>query len=1069
MRRALLLFALAQIVQGQISSGSISGRIVDESGGVMSGVAVTATQESTGFSRSTVTDQYGSYRIAALAPGAYSIRAEQPGFRTGVASPVVVEVNQHARLDLTLRVGEARELMAITERVSPADTESSAVSYRLDSRTTTALPLDERRVASLVTLGPGAIPRHLGGFVHDSYNDIQQGSRGSVALNPPINGARSTMNSAVLDGAYNTDPNTFATVVSPPMEAVQEFRIQSSMAPVAFAQSGGGTVDVVTKSGGLTFHGSAFEYLRNEATDARNYFDDPALPRSMYRRNQFGGSLGGPLPWRRSFFFASYEGLRGKSAAPQVQLVPPPELRAGDFRGRSVIYDPVNLSPSGARVPFSGNVIPSSRIDPIAARYLSEYEPLPNRPDHPTRNYLDTTPNTSNHDLVSGRVDHQLRDSGLLFARYTLNDERGGAGKFPMRPTSEKLRAQQAVVGHTRGGASWNNELRASFTRLRLFNIPLSAFQADVARDLGILNPPDDPFTFGLPFFFLANFSTLTDDPTLPQVQRDNTWGISETFSHVRGRSTFRAGFQWMNLQLNYRQSSNVRGRYIYSGAFTGGGAGLPTGDALADFLLGFPQSTERTVGNSQGYLRRQGYSFFAQHDWRATSGLSLTAGLRYDYFSPYTEVRSALLNLDYSALPLAPTLANVERAHDPNRLNFSPRFGLAWRLPWLSTARGATVFRAGYGIYYSPEIALESYSLVLNGIRNELNSTTGMEQPVLTTRDGFPSTPGTGFPSHYGLDPNLPTPYVQQWNAGVQRELPGNVLLEAAYVGSKGVHLGRARRFNTALHTETGANLNPRPGNLQANRTFPGLGPIFQFQHIANSSYHSMQLKSEKRFQKSLTFLASFVWSKSIDDASSVVPALFNSGGAQDERDLRRERALSTFHVGRRISAGFVYALPGPNTLRPLLRGWQVSGVVGLQDGKPHDPLYVSTNTANAGTFTRPDIVAGQKAELPASERTPERWFNTAAFTPPPPFRFGNAGRNIIIGPGSHLIDLALHKRFRLTEGAALEFRAESFNLFNRPNLDYPDPYPDQGPFFGRLLLSGQPRRLQFAARIDF
>ncbi|HWQ53429.1 MAG TPA: TonB-dependent receptor [Bryobacteraceae bacterium] len=1069
MKSALLLLALAQIALGQISAGSISGQIADESGGVMSGVTITARQESTGFVRSTVTDRYGEYRIEELSPGVYSIRAERPGFRTAIASHIIVEINQRARLSLRLKLGEAHESVVTTERVSPVQTEDSAISYRLDWATFSELPLDERRVASLVTLGPGAIPRHLSGFVHDSYNDIQQGSRGSVALNPPINGARSTMNSSVLDGAGNTDRNTFATVIAPPMEAVQEFRIQSSLAPVAFAQSGGGVVDVVTKSGGRNVHGSAFEYLRNEATDARNYFEDPELPRSDFRRNQFGASLGGPLPLRSTFFFGTYEGLRGKSASPLVQLVPDATLRGGDFRGRNVIYDPLNLSSSGAPVPFSGNIIPANRIDPIASRYLSSYEPLPNR-DDPSRNYVDATPSTSDHDLASGRIDHQLPDSGLLFVRYILNDERGGiGGNFPLRPTSEKLRAQQVVVGHTRGGASWSNELRASFTRLRLFSIPVSAFQQDVGRELGILNPSTDPFTFGLPFFFLANFSTVTDDPTLPQVQRDNTWGLSESFSKVRGRRTYRAGFHWTNFQLNYRQSSNVRGRYVYSGAFTGGGAGTGAGDALADFLLGFPQTTQRTVGNSQGYLRQQSYGFFVQQDWRATSNLSVSAGLRYEYYSPYTETRSALLNLDYSALPLAPRLVNVAEAHNPNRLDFSPRVGLAWRLPGLLSSRGSTVFRAGYGIYYNPEIALESYSLVLNGIRNEVNSTSGFAQPVLTTRDGFPSTPSTGFPSYFGLDRILPTPYVQQWNAGFQRELPGSILLEAAYVGSKGVHLGRSRRFNTPLHTETGENLDPRPGNLQSLRTFPSLGSITQFQHSANSSYHSLQLKTEKRFQKSLTFLASFVWSKSIDDASSVVPSLFDSGGAQDERNLRRERALSAFHVGRRLSAGFVYGLPAPNRLRFLLRGWELSGVVTLQDGTPFDPLFVATDTANAGTFTRPDIVPGQELRLSPSQRTPERWFNTAAFTAPPPFQFGNAGRNIILGPGNQLIDLALHKRFRLTERANLEFRAESFNTFNKPNFGFPDPYPDHGPFFGRILLSGEPRRVQFASRIEF
>jgi hypothetical protein len=316
-----------------------------------------------------------------------------------------------------------------------------------------------------------------------------------------------------------------------------------------------------------------------------------------------------------------------------------------------------------------------------------------------------------------------------------------------------------------------------------------------------------------------------------------------------------------------------------------------------------------------------------------------------------------------------------------------------------------------------------------------------------------------------------LPTPYVQQWNGGFQRELPGAVVFEASYIGSKGTHLGRFRRFNTALHTETGENLSPRPGDLQSLRTFPTLGPIIQREHIANSSYNSLQLKAEKRFAKSLSFLGSFVWSKSIDDADSVVPGLFASSGAQDERNLSLERGLSFFNVGRRVSAEFVYRLPSPSErkLRLVAGGWELSGLITIQDGTPLDALYSALDIANAGTFNRPNVVPGQSISLPASQRTPEHWFNTAAFSQPAPYTFGNAGRDIIPGPGNEVIDLALHKRFALTERLGLEVRTEGFNVFNHPNFGIPDPYPDNGPFFGRILTSGQPRRLQFAARLEF
>lgn len=1070
MRLLLTLLVLVRTLSGQVSTGSVSGTVVDESGGVMAMVNVSIRQETTGFTRTSPTDKYGVYRFEELTPGSYTIRAEHPGFRTTIVSQVRVEVNQQVRLDLRMTIGETHDSVEVTAKVSVVQTADSSVGYRLDSATFAKLPLDDRRIASLVTIGPGAVPRHLGGFVHDSYNDIQQGSRGSVALNPPINGARSTMNSSFLDGAYNTDRNTFAPVVSPPMEAVQEFRVQSSLSPAPFVQSGGGVVDVVTKSGGQTVHGNVFEYLRNGITDARNYFDDPTLPRADYRRNQFGASVGGPMPFPSAFFFVAYEGLRGRSASSRLERVPAQAPRSGDFRGGRVIYDPLNLSASGARIPFAEGRIPAQRMDPIAAKFLADYEPLPNYTGNPGANYMDRTPRDNRHDLLSARGDHQFRDGSLLFARYIMNDEQDGVGGlFPVRPISEKLRAQQAVAGFSRAGVSWSDELRASFTRLRLFNVPYSAFQQNDAAELGILDPPTDPFTFGLPFFFIGGYATVTDDPSSPQVQRDNLWSLAESVSYGRGRQTLRAGVQFTGFQLNYRQSNNVRGRYTYSGGFTGDGAANSVGDALADFLLGYPQFTQRSTGNSQAYMRQHGYAMYVQQEWRATAGLTLMGGLRYEFWSPFKEKRSAMLNLDYSTLPAPPTVVPVERSYSPNRTDFAPRAGLAFRLPGPISRGGETVFRASYGIYFNQESALESYSLVRNGIRNESNAASPSEIPVLTTRDGFPRTSSTGLSSFFGLDRDLPTPYVQQWNAGFQRALPADILFEAAYVGTKAVHLGRARQFNTALQTETGANLPPRPGNLQALRTFPNLGPITQFQHIANSSYHSLQLKYEKKFRRSLALLASFVWAKSIDDSSSVVPSLFDSGAAQDERNLRLERGLSRFHVGRRFSAGFVFVMPVPQKLPSLLGGWQMSGVITIQDGVPADPLYVTRDPANAGTFTRPDLVPGESVTLPRSLRSPERWFNTAAFASPPPFRFGNAGRNIIPGPGYQLFDLALHKNFPIRDIGSIEFRAEGFNAFNHPNFDWPNPYPDTGPSFGRLLLSGQPRRVQFGLRISF
>ncbi|MBV9500765.1 MAG: TonB-dependent receptor, partial [Acidobacteriaceae bacterium] len=839
MKCALLFLAFSSLLLGQISSGTFYGQVQDQTGAPISGVRVTVLETATGFVRNAVTNESGSYRILDLAPGTYTLTAERDKFRTSVASNVSLEINQEARFDFKLELGSSRESVTVNASVSPLQSDDNSEGYLFDSHALTEIPLDGRNVISLVTVGPGAIPRQLGGFTHDSDNDVQQGSRGSVALNAPINGARPSTNAYILDGALNTDRNTFSTVIIPPLDSVQQFRVQSSLAAAEFSQAGGGVIDIATKSGSTKFHGSAFEFLRNEATDALSFFDDPTLPTPIFRRNQFGGSLGGPLPVPSTFFFVAYEGLRGKSAMPSVQLVPDATVRSGDFQGGNTIYDPLTLDPvTGARTPFPGNVIPADRIDPIAKNYLAQYEPLPNRPGNSSSNYLDTTPSVNHNDSASVRIDHQFRDAGLLFGRYTMNSERGDlAGNFPLRPTSESLLAQQVVLGHTFARSTWTNELRAAFTRLRLFDLPVSAFQQNEAAALGIEDAPTDPFAYGLPYFLVTDYATVTDDPTLPQTQRDNTWSLSEALSLVRGRHTWKVGFDWTYIQLNYQQSQDIRGQYNYTGAFTSSPADAASGDGFADFLLGYPIETERTVGAPLAYMRQTNYAAFMQHDWQATSRLSINLGLRYEYDSPLTEARNKFLNLDYSTLPAPPQLITVHDASDPNRLNFSPRAGFAWRLPGWFSRGGDTVFRAGYGIYFNPEIAVEAYDLVLNGVQTQINETSGLGLPVLTTRNGFPVTAGTGFPSYYGLDQHAPTPYIQQWNAGFERELPGHVVFEASYVGTKGTNLGVFRRFNTPLHTETGEDLNPRPGDLQSLRTFPELGTIFQRQHIGNSS----------------------------------------------------------------------------------------------------------------------------------------------------------------------------------------------------------------------------------------
>lgn len=1053
----------------QVSSSSLLGVVTDPSGGTVSGVKVTAVSAATDFTRTVQTGDAGQYRIDDLIPGAYTVSAEKTGFRTETTSSVTLEVNQKVRVDLKLQIGTASDSVTVQADASLVAADDASMGYRIDSSTVLSLPLSTRDVASLVTLGASAIPRQLGGFRTDVVSDYQ-GARGTVQQNAPVNGARATQNVYTLDGAVNTDRLVFAMAVEPPLESVQEFRILTSQASAEFAQAGSAVVDVVTKSGQKKIHGTAFDYLQNSATDARGYFEDPTLPRAILRQNQFGASAGGPLWLKNTFIFGTYEGVRGATATATAAQVPIAPVRGGDFGAGSQIFDPLSYNPNGnERMPFANNTIPVSRLDPIAMKYLQAYEPLPNA-NEAAGNYLDTTPNVTTHDDGSVRIDHQFRDTSQLFGRYTFNDQRDRVNSaFPLRPTDEATLSQQFVLGYTRAWSNFLNEARLSFTRLRVFDVPESAFGANVAAELGVTGVSTDPFTFGLPYFLVGNYATLTDDPTLPKVQRDNSWNYSDGFTIIHGTHTIKLGFEGMRFQLNYLRDQNQRGRFTYTGAYT---ADLnnpnTTGDAFADFLLGYPQNTLRNIGDTQAYLRQNVMGAYVQDDWRVSPRLTLNLGLRYEYTSPWKATRNNLLNLDFSNLPAAPTLIRESTATNPDYKNFGPRAGLAWRLPGSLFNRFATTFRAGYGIYFSPEIAVGIYDLVLNGIESQQNQADGI-QPVLTTANGFAQTSTTGLPAYYGMDPNAKTPYVQQWQGGFQSELPGRILLEAAYAGTKGNRLGRFDQDNTAFHTLDGENLAPRPGDLQSLREFPSLGPIVERKNIANSIYHSLQIKVEKRMTSRLAVLGSFVWSKSIDDSDSPIVGSYDSFGAEDERNLHNERGLSFANVPRRLAVNATYNLPGAPLFRPVLSNWQLGTVLTFQDGTPLNPGYYFTDFANTGTPNRPNVVPGQSVSLPASQRSVAEYFNINAFSDPAPYTLGDAGRNTLPGPGNEVVDLSIQRRFPIADRMALNFRGEFFNSFNHPNFGIPLPYPDFTGLFGRIVGAGDPRRIQFALRLEF
>jgi len=1090
----------SQGLLAQIENATVSGLVLDSSGLPLPAAVVALRETTTNVSRETVTNSTGFYTIPFLKPGTYEIRVNKVSFRQTSAT-ITVQVNQAARLDFNLEVGRIDEIVTISATESLIQMENMAVGGQVSGKNIVELP--GRNIQTLMGLSAGIVNLSLPGYTDNGLTPLQPG-RGALAQNLNIAGYRQTGNHYLLDGISNTDGHVNAFVTSPSAESLQELRVQTSTSSAAFGQGVGGTVNLVTRSGTNQFHGEFYDYIRNDALNARPYnFNSElgVLPKPPLKENQFGASLAGPL-WLpriyrgsdRTFFFAHYEGLEARSRNQGLATVPTEKARRGDLSDYGVaIFDPLTLR-DGVRTPFPGNVIPTARLDSVSLKMLA-FTPPPTLPNQIINNLPTVRPSRRHNNQGNVRIDHQTSTNDLFYGTYHLSEENSNTdGNYgPLTGVTTRVRAQNFAFNYTHVfGPNALNNLKLGYNRLRAVDGIYQEGRRDIIGELGINGIERDPLNWGFPGFRLDFIQLLDDDTNRPTNQRDNHYELLNTATLIRGRHSLNVGVGFQRFEDNFRASEFSRGNFRYSGAFTRGPdpnqPAADTGLALADFLLGFPQQASRSVGSAQAYLRRNHYSAFLDDTFRVNSQLAITLGLRYDYASPFREKRNNYFNLDFSALPEAPRLVQLGLEQGPlpkngvraNRWNFAPRLGLSYRV------RPQTVLRAGYGIYYAREIGALSYNLVRNGVRIETNDSP-VTQPLLTTANAF-SRPEFGLPSYFYIDPNSSTPYVQQWNLGVQRELPHGMLLETLYAGSKGTHLFRYRNWNNAFHVETGEDLDPRPGTLQDLRTFPSLGPILQNETSSNSVYHSLQLRFEKRFSANLSSINSFTWAKSIDDGDVPVKDFYQSPGAQDERNLRLERGLSAFDVRKRFTSALVYQLPFGRGQRFLQQGWmsavmgpwQVSSIVTLQDGYPQDLRGFTTLSTIGGVLQRPNIVPGQRIVLSDEERRripataavphPEfLYYNPAAVSQPGPFELGNAGRNIGPTPGFGNLDLAVFRMIPLGESRQLQLRADFLNALNLVNLGIPIPSYEFVGFYGQLVTAGQMRSITVSAKFRF
>lgn len=1062
---AALCFSFTAFAQNY--RGSVRGRVTDPQGASIAGAQVKLVQEATNETRTTSADARGDYVFTLVRPGAYRLEVAHSGFQK-FADNLVVRVNQEARLDVMLSVaGASVDPIIVADAASPLKYDAS-LGATIDNRQITGLPLDGRNFLELSLLVPGAAP-------------AAQGSAGSVRgdFAFSLNGSREDANNFLLDGVYNVDPklNTFG--VKPPVDAIQEFEVLASAYDASFGRSAGAQVNVVLKSGSNRLHGTAYEFLRNQVFDARNYFAPADQPDPKYRRNQFGFSLGGPIVKDKTFFFGDYEGARLREGITRLANVPTARERVGDFSQLPLAQQP--LVP-GTQTPFPGGQIPQQALNPIGLKIAALY-PLPNR-NVLGQNYAASPVQRDRNDSFDVRVDHSFNSASQFAARYSFSDRNlfepySGVTQVlvPGYGNSVLRRGQNLMLGETHVfSPRLINDARVAFSRVGN-QVLIENPGVSVNQQVGLPELSNNPRDFGLSFIRITGFSPLGHEYNNPQDSATNVFQFLDTATYSRGAHLLKFGFDMRYTQQNAFRDVQSRGLFIFPGqvSFTlpdGTPTVFPfiTGNALANLLMGLPLVTGGARLDNQQHLRTESYNFFVNDSFRITPRLTLSAGLRYEFNSPPVDTKDRANIYDPATGKLVQVgTGGVPRGgYEADKNNFAPRIGLAWS----PGKDSATVVRAGYGVYYDQSPLAPGEGLFFNAPYFDFRFYYQSQQAPLTVYNPFPfNTPSQSPPSAFAYDRNLRTSYTQHWNLSVQRQLGSNTVAELAYVGSKGTKLLASRDINQPAP-------RPQQPNLPRNPLF---GEITQQESSAASNYHSFQARIQQRLAFDLSLLGAYTWGKSIDNASGIFSSSGDPNYPQNSYDLGAERGRSGFDVRHRFSLSYSYDLPfgkGKSLLAnagwatTLVSGWQTYGVVTLQTGRPFTvallPEFDNSNTgiSNLGFLgnDRPNLVGPTKLQNP----TPERWFNTAAFAIPRFGNFGNSGRNIIDGPGYQNVNFSVVKNTAIKEAATIQFRAEFFNLFNHPNFGLPDNFVGS-PSFGRLYSADSPRRVQFGLKLLF
>lgn len=1034
-RQGLLIVVCVSLfiphVLSQTATGTILGTVRDVSQAVAPKADIVVRNIDTGVERRIVTDSLGNYVVTLLQPGAYEVSAQLTGFKKAVRSGIVLHVDERDRIDFQLEIGNLSESPLNVVADAPLiQSDSAALGAVVDQHKVIELPLNGRDFFQLTYLVPGAVSGAQG-----SQNSTQGGA---VA----VNGMREQSNNFLLDGVDNNDHVINQVVVPPPIDAILEFKVQSGIYNAEFGTRAGAQVNFVTRSGGNEFHGSLYEFHRNAALDAKNFFDLPDQKIPKFIRNQYGFSAGGPVARDRTFFFGNFEGLRERKAITRLARVPSPEFIRGDFSAL-----PASIRNPRTASAFPGNVIPQSEMDPIG-RAIAQFYPAPNT-DRAGGNLLTQPVRRNAIDQFVGRIDHQWSRHSF-FGRYAfVNEDQFNPFDPFVDPTNipgfgtfRLNRGQNLALGWIDAlSPTLLNDLRIGFNRLHAA-ITHESHGNDIAARLGIRGLPTQARDVGFPGTRVVGYDALLEPTNAPQSRADNSYQIIESLSWQKGRHALKFGGDVQHRRDNTFIDILARGLFIHTGAVSG--------NPVADLLLGRPTVAVQAIGDTAANFKSWSTSFYVQDSFQASGRFHVEYGLRYEYHQPPVDRFDRLHIPDLTSRTPAYIQCGtkgVPRAcMNDDKNNFSPRLGFAFT-PF---ANRKTVVRGGYGVFYDAGIANYNSGSRLNPPNFGINV-----YLFQSLRDPFPAGSGESEILATFSSTKFSQAYGQQWSLNVQQNLRDHYLVEVAYVGSRGTKLLARNNPN-----------QPRPGGP---RPFPAYGPLEYGEPAASSVYHGLSVRAERRFQAGMSFLSSYTFSKSIDDSS----ALFGSaatgglgGYPQNSLDRRGDRGLSDFDNRHNLVLNYIWELPFGRGR--AIGGWQVAGILSFRSSRPFTPVLIGTSDSNTdngagGGLDRPHLVGNPHL----SDPKPERWFNTDAFARPKG-TFGSAGRNILRGPGLHTVDFAVMKSVVLRETSRIQFRAEFFNLFNHPNFNLP-----VGDFnsasFGRVTSAKDSRQIQMGVRLEF